>query len=280
MMGRRDLLVANTGGYLTAVDTAPRAVDVLRPWSVTARAGLTFIENFVGNFEIPRAVTAPAGTWVSTETTAPTAGSVVVGLAAFVPRVWIGTLKVSRLFLVQGGARAEDFVRTQMLRACGHALDVAVLNGSGAADPVGLLNHAGVASVSGTALSHAGTTAIQRTLAANGLDDERIQWVAAPTVREALQSREIVADTGRMIWADDRVLGRPAVATADMPAASLLAGDFSQCAVALWGAGIQLDVAHADATDFASGVLTVRVLVAMDTGVLQPGGLIKSTTVS
>ena len=138
--------------YFTAVDTAPRAVDVLRPWSVTARAGLTFIENFVGNFAIPRAVTAPAGAWVSTETTAPTAGSVVVGLAAFVPRVWIGALKVSRLFLVQGGARADDYVRTQMLRACARALDVAVLNGTGAAEPVGLLNHAGVASVSGTAL--------------------------------------------------------------------------------------------------------------------------------
>jgi hypothetical protein len=65
-----------------------------------------------------------------------------------------------------------------------------------------------------------------------------------------------------------------------LPASSLLAGDFSQAAVALWGAGIQLDLAHADNTDFRSHVPTVRVLVAMDANVLAPAAIIKSTTVS
>ena len=84
----------------------------------------------------------------------------------------------------------------------------------------------------------------------------------------------------RMVWQDDPILSRPAYCTGDMPAASLLAGDFSQCAVALWGSGPQLDVAHADSTDFRTDVLTVRVLVAMDCNALQPNAFVNSTTVS
>ena len=66
--------------------------------------------------------------------------------------------------------------------------------------------------------------------------------VAAPEARKLLQGREKITDSGRFIWDDDLIANRPARATADMPNASLIVGDWSQCVVGTFGAGICIDV--------------------------------------
>ena len=268
--------VAGSGAYLVETEvTGP--VDVLRPWSPVMQAGITPLPNLQGNVTPAKLTTAATGTWLSTEGTSPSVGDPVLGQVALTPRTYGAHIQFSHLFLLQA-PMAEDYLRTQVLRAAAQAIDTAVLVGAGTEAPMGIMNISGIASESGTSFAWTNACNMMETLAAAGLDDSRVAFIAGPAARKTLQTRAVSSGGPRFVWDNDSVCNRPGYCTADMTTGLMLAGDFSRAILGIWGTGIELAINPF--TDFAAGVMAARVLVTVDLCVPQLSAFVKTTTVT
>jgi len=265
-----------TGGFLRGVQNLA-AVDVLRPWSVVARAGITVVENLRGNITIPTETAAPTGQWLPTETTAVTLTQPTLAQTPMTPHTFGAVVSFSHLVLKQA-PNIEAFLGNQVVRAASRAVDQGVFAGSGSDQPVGILGTANLPSESGTSFALANACNMLEALS-NAIDDSKVTFIAAPNARKTLQQR--VAVTGgheRFIWDDDRVLNRPAYATPDMTSAIMLAGDFSRAILGLWGVGFELTINPYE--DFEKGIQAARVFVTCDVSVPQVAAFVKTTAIS
>ena len=278
VLAQRDLVTttATAGGHLVAAQTVT-ALDVLRPFSVVARLGCRVVEGLAANLLIPSLSAPVTGQWLAGQNVAATASDPTVGLISASPKTATALLRVSHGFMKQG-AQADEFIRQQLLSAVGSLLDRAVLQGSGiAGQPTGLASAAGVGTKSGLLTWATVLDALQALGAAN-CDDTAVRFLATPEVRRMLQARETGIASGRMCWQDDRIAGKLADVSTNVPAATLFAGDFSQILVALWGAGLEIEIDPA--TNFATGVLQVRCVLHADVVFQKPGAFHRHTEVS
>jgi HK97 family phage major capsid protein len=263
------------GGFM--IDAAAlTASDVLRPFSVTARAGVQFFENLTADIVIPRVSTAPSGAWLG-DNVAASPSDADLGAVSLKQRTFVDVTEIS-LQLLRQAEQAEELLRTQLLGAAGAALDAAVLAGSGGAQPLGLASMTPIPTQSGSSFAYSTATAILKTLADARLDDSRAVFIAASDVRKLLQEREKVSTTARYIWDDDKIANRSAYCSPDLPNGSLVAGDFSKVIVGIWGSGIQVEINPNQ--DFNRGRAAVRVVLMGDVGVLQYGAFVRSLNVT
>ena len=136
----RDLsaAVAGAGGYLKQTETR-EAIDILRPWSVTARAGILVESGLVGDVAIPKTTVKSTAGWLNTENAQVTPSTPTLSQAALTPKQLGDVIVFSRQLAQQ--TNADRFVGRELLRTVGTAIDQAVLNGSGASgQPLGILN--------------------------------------------------------------------------------------------------------------------------------------------
>ena len=279
LVATRDLNVgtASAGGYLVATENMS-AADILRPWSVTARAGITLLEGQVGQVTLPKTTAKATITWASTETTAPAASQPTVAQIAGTLKLAIGVVQFSRLLNKQ--SNVEGFIRRELLRTAGTALDQAVFNGSGASgQPLGLLNTAGIGTQSGTALAHTGCVAMKTSVANANAPDESVAFIGTPTVRGLLEGRERATGLG-FIWDNGVVAGARGYATTDLPAGSLVCGAWPFILVPLWGQGLMLELNPFEPTLFKQGITQARVLVACDVMVTYPAAFNVASSVT
>jgi hypothetical protein len=96
--------------------------------------------------------------------------------------------------------------------------------------------------------------------------DDSIAFIGTPAVRELLEGRERAAGNG-FIWDDDRVASKPAYASTDVPASTLICGAWSEVIVGLWGSGFVFELNPYDATGFKTGIIQARVLMSADVAV-------------
>lgn len=280
-LAQRDLTagVAVAGGYLVASET-PEAVDILRPWSVSARSGAMVETGLVGNQVVPKTTTKSTGYWLQTEGTQVTASQPTVGQIALTPKTVGGLITFSRQLSLQ--ANAQAFTARELLRTIGTMFDQAVLNGSGASgQPTGLLNTAGIITQSGTSLGHAGVCNMKERVATANAPDTEMAFVGTPEVRELLETREVVTGAGRFIWADDRVAGRPGYVSTDVPSATLICTAWASTVyIGIWGQGFVIEINPFDPTGFKAGAIQARLLVSMDVAILHPAAVCVSTSIT
>lgn len=251
------------GGYLVSTDVGS-PVDVLRPWSVTARAGITVVPNLRGNLVLPRVSSASTAGWVSGEGSAFTESQPVLGQTVLTPKTAAVTADFSRQWRLQTAEAGEMLLRAQLMRAVGELVDLAFFAGSGAAgQPTGLLLASGINTASGSSLALAGLLEMRDEIIAAGGQEDALRWVGTSGVQKLLGARERVAAGGRHLWDDDGILGRPAHATKNAPASTLIAGDFSQAIMGIWGPlALRLEVNPYQ--NFAKGLLSARVAISLD----------------
>lgn len=274
VLATRDLTTASAAAVVATETPAP--LDMLRPWSVTLRAGITVLPDLKANVALPRVATDAAGYWLPDENTAITDTQPVVGQVALTPKVAGGLIHFGRQLNLM--PTVDSFLRTTLLRVVGRMVDVAVLGGSGnSGQPTGIANAAGVATQAGAALSWAGACNMLERAAVADADDDRIRFIGTPGVREILQGRERASGSG-FIWDNDKVAGKPAHATTTAPASTLIAGDWSQAVLGVFGPGpvIELD----PYSGFRTGRLSMRVLVDIDVGLATPGAFCVAGSVS
>lgn len=260
---RRDL--GHTGGASLIGTETPAAMDVLRPASAAIRAGCQVIEA-TGNIGLP-VVSAPGSAYWLNDGASITESQAVVGAVRLEARNVAVRTEVSGLLMRQV-RNMEDFLRRDMTRSIGSALDLAILAGSGVnGEPRGILNTTGVAAVAGAGLTWQGVLAMIEAIEnANGTS---VSFFGTPAVKKLLSNRERIAGGGRPIWDDGKIAGFNAFAPSNAPAGILTAGDFSRVVVALLGDG--LEVAADPASGFQTGAVAFRAWLSCDVGVAQPG---------
>lgn len=262
-LATRDLTAASAaaGGYLVSTATA-EPVDVLRPWSVVASAGITMLPGLRENISLPRTNTAPVAGWLSTEATNAPDSQPVTGQAVMTSKTAAVYLEFSRQWALQAEA-GEILLRQQLLGAVGQLIDETFFTGTGAAgQPTGLLNTVGIGTQSGTSLAHAGILAMRSAVLTAGAQEDRLRWVGTPAVQATLGARERATGGGRFLWDGDGIIGRPASATKTAPASALICGDFSQAYMGLWGSAIRVEVNPYQ--NFTAAILSARVMLTCD----------------
>ncbi len=273
----RDLAKVTSAGYLVATET-PEAVDILRPFSVTAKMGITVETGLVGDQAIPKTTGKTTPNWLPTESTQITASTPTLGQIACTPHEVGILVNFSRQLSLQ--ANAETFVRRELMRTIGTAIDQAVLNGSGAnGEPLGLLNTTGINTETGTNLAQAGVVSMKRKVSDANAMDEDISFIGTPTVRELLEKRERASGSG-YIWDNDRVASRPAYVTTDMPTATMVCGAWPHIYLGIWGSGFVVEINPYDSTGFKTGTIQARILISMDIAVLNRDAFCKATSIT
>jgi len=275
---QRDLLTetGQAGGFLVASNTVS-ALDVLRPYSVVARMGVKVLEGLASNLLVPNLSSPVTGQWLANQQAAATPSDPTIGLISSTPKTASAIVRASYAFMKQA-ATADEFLRQQLLAAVGAMLDRAVLQGTGSlGQPAGLLSASGIGSQSG-ALTWANVLDTLQTLSTANIDDEQVRFLTTPAVRRILQGRETVSTSGRMIWEEDRIAGKPAAVSTDVPAATVFVGDWSKCLIALWGAGLEVEVDPY--TSFTSGAVLVRVMIHTDVIFSKPAAFVRHTSAS
>lgn len=278
----RDLTASSAigGGFLVSTAVADgEPFDVLRPWSLTASAGLTVIPNLTSNVTISRVTVGSVAAWVANEGAAAVVGQPTLGQAAMTPKFASVVVNFSRQWRLQAAA-GEQLLRQQLLGAVGAMLDQAILGGTGASgQPSGLHNTAGINTTSGTSFSHAGSLAMRRQVLAAGARQDMLRWIGTPLGQETLGARQRVTGGDRFIWDDNGILGAPAAATTYAPTGSLTLGDFSMAVLGIWGPPA-LRVEINPYQDFKAGIVAARVSLACDVCFPQPGAFSVAATVT
>lgn len=136
---------------------------------------------------------------------------------------------------------------------------------------------AGVGTQTG-AVTFANQLDILKTLADANVNEENIKFVTTPALRRTLQERAAVASTSFMLHMEGKSAAdfKPMLATPHCPAATIFAGDWSQCLVNFWGSGLQLEVDPF--TSFTTGAVQVRVLMYADVSFIKPTAFVRHTS--
>lgn len=274
----RDLSVATSSSLLGSARIDPQ--QSMRPFSMTVDAGLRVVEvpNGTGAPGVPNVSTPPTAGWAATESAEVPESDAVFGIVHPETRRMGFSFYVSWQLLKLGGELFDILIKSEVASGIGRGFDVAVLQGTGASgQPTGLATLSGVNTAAGASLAHAGLLEMRKEALAGGAREDRLRWIAAPAVQETLSARERSTNSGRYLWDDGAVLGRPAHATDTAPAAALFCGDFSLATMYLFG-GLDLVI---DRRFLASGG-KVRFVASVyaDLVVNRPAAFSRATSIT
>ena len=273
----RDMTAAGTWGSANLIGTETAdPLAILEPWSVVMRGGVTRVSGLQGDVVYPKQASATTGYWLADETSPITESTPTVSTIHLSPKRAAARVEYTRQMSKQ--VDIERFLSRALLSEMGRLVDVAAVAGSGSAgQPQGLIGSLGVGTQAGGSFDFADAHAM---LAALGnCDDDKVLWYGPSAVRSLLGQRDIGTATGRMIWDNDSILGKPAKVSASAPSATLVVGDWQHLLVAFWGEGPQF-VIDPFTQGFATGLISARVLLTVDVAVLRPEAFVYSNAIT
>jgi HK97 family phage major capsid protein/HK97 family phage prohead protease len=284
--GKRDMTVAGVSGsnYLVSTDNMPGSfIDLLRNTSVALRMGATRMAGLVGNVTIPKMTAGNSAYWLADESTQITESQPTIGQLALAPKNVAALTELSHQLMQQSTPDAESLVLTSIARDIGLAVDVGILRGSGTSgQPTGIVNTAGIGSVSGTSLAAAGVLEFQSDVAANNALLPGCGYVTTPAVASLLMVRPELPNTGTTrLWMGNMLQGSlfnmPAMSSAQMSAGTMLFGYWPAVILAEWGV---LELMTNPFSDFTRGLTAVRGWYTCDVGVRYPGGFSYASSIT
>jgi HK97 family phage major capsid protein len=140
---------ATTGGNLVQTDLLDQDfIEFLRNRSVMLAAGVRTMPGLQGNVAIPRRSGVASTYYLSTQTTAITQSESTFDQVTLSPKNLAALSKYSRQTLLQATPGIEQLVRTDLIDGINVAMDLGILNGSGASgQPTGIMGTSGIGSV-------------------------------------------------------------------------------------------------------------------------------------
>jgi HK97 family phage major capsid protein len=284
-VAQRDMTAgtANAGGYLVATDNlAGNFIDLLRNRSLVAKLGATMLSGLQGNVTVPKQTGAGTAYWLTNEATAITESQQTIGQLALTPKNVGAYTEVSRQLMMQSNPSIDALIMNDLARVLGIAIDLAALSGSGAAgQPTGVVNTAGIGSVTGTTLGYAGIVEFQTDVAGSNALASSCAYLTTPAVAGLLKQRQRFTSTDTPLWQgnilDGTIEGFRAASTLQMAVASMLFGDYSQIVIGEWG---MLEIALNPYANFTAAISGIRAIQTVDVGVRQAGAFSLSTSIT
>lgn len=275
-LGTRGLTTApgSAGGYLVQ-ESVGAAAAALRPASVVIASGAEVIEAS-DNLILPTVATPITAGWILsgdslTETTP------VLGAVAARPHWLGGYIEATRGLLRQGPA-VSGLIARELTAAVATAIDKGALQGAGSgAEPLGLVNVAGIGTASGAGLTYgACLTAAQTVLAAGG-NESTLGWATTPAVATILKSRARLTGADTPIINGQEIAGYPVRISANCPTGTLALVDWSTIAVVVFG---PILVEVNPTANFRAGITGFRILIGTDVVARYPSAIYTLTSVS
>jgi len=265
---KRDVSVAAAGGgYLVATENLG-FIEILRNRSVAFRMGVRRLSGLQGNVTIPKQTGAATPYWLATEATAITESQQTFTQVALTPKNAGAYTEISRQLLLQSSPGAEAIVTNDLASVIAIAADLAVLNGSGGAQPQGLLGTAGIGTFTGTNITYALLLESQSDVATANVTPVAGGYVATPAVAAILMAKSRFANTDTPVWNGNiwngTMIGYPAMSSNQMPGAGCVFGDWSEIVVGEWGV---LEVEVNPYANFQAGIIGVRAIYSLDCAV-------------
>lgn len=263
--------VATTGtvaAALKGVDhLAGSFIEALRPETVFGLSGGTMLPGLVGDVSIPKQTGRSTFTWVAEDADG-TDSETPIGAVTMSPKTVSGAVPITRKLLKQSAPSVEGLVRNDLVLGIAEAVDIGVLNGSGAAgQPTGIIGTTGVLTQTVAAPGVPTWPEIvafeTKTAAQNALRGSPV-YVMTPSVRGAGKTTAKDAGSGLFVIENNTANGYPVLTTTQVPANTILFGNYAQALLGMWGT---LDLTVDVATKAKSGGIVLRAFQDLDVAV-------------
>lgn len=291
---KRDVQAGSTTGSYAVETTLNGYVQALTEKSRIMQLGTGYITGATGNITYVRenAIFAPT---YKTENEAASERTPTFTLITATPKRCADYIDVSNQWLLQTAPEFQARLWSQLRDGIARAVDLNGVNGSsGDNEPVGLLN------ISGTNVIYAGGAASNGTNAdgaAPVYQDAVNMWKKAGNshaltdncghlmsydLAAKLMNVKIDSGSGKMVWENDSIAGRKALASSHVPndltkgsgtaLSAWIFGDFTNCEFVQWG-GVEL--IYDNVTQAGSGLTRVHAAIYNDLMVYQPAAFTK-----
>lgn len=267
---------------LIATDLVPQEfIELLRNEAKVVMAGARVIPNLVGTIDIGRQNAAAVGGWLATETATIVEGQLTTDKITLSPKTFALRQEITRKMLKQSTPGVEELVRDDLRQVIGLAIDAAAINGSGASgQPTGVLTASGTGTVTHSAgvVTWANVVEYEADLGAANALRGRLAWMMRSSIRQILKTTAKISGagaTGFLMENDGSVAGYPAHVTEQMPASTLLFGNWAEVLIGMWGV---LDLFADPYTLGNTGALVVRGFQDIDIGIRHAASFSKSAS--
>jgi HK97 family phage major capsid protein len=234
---------ASGAGYLVGNNNGGQSmIELLRNQMVIMELGARSLANLVGDIVIPRQTGGATAYWLP-ETAALTLSQQTFGQLTMTPKRVGASTAFSKQLLAQTGGDIEYLVQSDLMTVLALEKDRVALNGLGSSgEPLGILNTAGIGSVSfgGNQPNRFRALEFQTDVIASNAEMGSLAYLTHPTVAAAWAALPEVPNQAIYLWAGavqkGTIAGRPALSTNQMVADKMIYGNWSDILVGEWGA--------------------------------------------
>lgn len=253
---------------------ADQYIGPLRDSLLVQRLGVRTLSGLTGNVSIPKAGTGLSVGWVEEGQALPES-QMDFESVTLTPHHVGGITEMSRQLIQQSSPAIEDLVRQDLSWAIAHAVDAAIIAGTGTGgQPLGLINRTGVQEAALPA-TWADVLAIEQMLAAVNVNPTG--WYTSPGVLTALRGLLKASTAGSDYIATARTIGELPVASSNAaPAETAILGDWSQVLLGQWGA-VEILVNPYAETPYRRGGVLVRAMATVDVAVRHEEAFVVAT---
>lgn len=235
----------------------------LRAKNVLVQAGAKFMTGLVGNVQVP-VMSASNVSWAG-ETASASDGAGAFTHVTLSPKRLTAYIDISKQFLVQDGAGAENVIREDLIKAINAKLESTILGAAAgsATQPAGMFN-----GVTATTIADFGDVAdVEAAVEETNVQGE-IKYIMSPKAKAQLRSMiKGTAGVG-MVYENDSVDGTPAYVTTNVGQYKYVLGDWSNYAIGQWGA---IDLTVDPFTKAADGQVRLVINAFFDAKPLRSG---------
>ena len=208
-------------GFLMPEEYSNNIIDLLQPKSLFLNGGfagslVNFYPMSTNSMVIPTVVSGTSGSWIDEGTTLPES-SMKFGSVRLNAKKYGFVIHLNNDTLADSSIALETKVREQMVRDLAIAVDRAILDGIGGAQPLGLGRTSGVNIVSkGSTVGFTDLlSAIDRIEARDVILDDSTAWIFPSSIKALL--RKMVSPANDYIWTDTPNLSQAALGSAPTP---------------------------------------------------------------
>lgn len=288
MQGQRDLVVgtATAGGNVVSTDLLSASfIDLLRNQMALEQMGIMMMTDLAGNLAIPRQTGGATAYWVA-ESGAPTESQQAFDQVPLTPKTVGAFTDMSRRLLLQSSIDVEAFVRMDLAKVLGLAIDIAGVNGPGSANqPRGVLNTAGIGAVvggtNGANLSYGHIVDLESAVETANASVGNLGYLVNAKTRGYLKKTvKFGSGTEMPIWdagneplngyrtgVSNQVPGNLVKGTSGAVASAVIFGNWSDLILAMWS-GLDLMVNPYTGAD--TGTVRIHAFQDVDFAVRQP----------
>jgi HK97 family phage major capsid protein len=263
------------GGYLVDTDyLSSNFIELLRNKMLVRQMGAKVMSGLHGDIAIPKQTGGASTFWVS-EGRSPEHSQQAFGQVTLSPKSIAAYTDFTRKLVLQASPDIENLVRNDLATVIALEIDRAAICGNGiGAEPLGIMNTDGIASVifaDDNAINWAKIVDLESKIAAKNADIGSLGYLCNAAMRGLLKSTEKSQNTAEYLWesrgADPGfgyLNGYRVGTTNQMPADTMLFGNFSDLIIGQWGV---LDVLVDPYTLGTSGGIRIRVMQDVDVAI-------------